>query len=199
MGKKYIIELIYKLLDKGYSKELIIFYIASTVDVDFDVDVIERLYKKAKTNWLKANYINYDNVKPVPTEKDKELQEKLEEEEKLKLIKFKETNIINGIELQTENYKYIINNRIISKDNLNFKSLSDIRKYEKEKLKQLTEEITELKAIYEQYIRRWKILNNNKQEKNNSFRITDKMYLNIIEGTWYFLILKFLIEKIFKK
>ena len=154
MNKKYIIELIYKLLGKGYTKELIIFYIASTVDVDFDVDVIERLYKKAKTNWLKANYINYDEIKPVLTEKDKEIQEKVEEEEKIKLIKFKEANIINGIELQTENYKYIIYNKIISKDNLKFKTLSDIRKYEKEKLKQLTEEITELKAIYEQYIRR---------------------------------------------
>ena len=79
-------------------------------------------------------------------------QERLEEEEKLKLIKFKETNTINGIELQSENYKYIIYNRIISKDNLKFKSLADIRKYEKERLRELTNEITELKAIYEQYI-----------------------------------------------
>ena len=58
--------------------------------------------------------------------------------------------------MQSENYKYIIYNRIISKDNLKFKSLADIRKYEKERLRELTEEITELKAIYEQYIRRWK-------------------------------------------
>ena len=154
MDKKYITELIYNLLEKGYSKEVILFYITSTVDTNIDIDTIKRLYKTTKMRWLKAKYNNYDIIKPVLSEKDKEIQEKLEEEEKLKLIKFKETNIINGIELQTENYNYIIYNKIISKDNLKFKSLADIRKYEKDKLQQLTEEITELKAIYEQYIRR---------------------------------------------
>ena len=154
MEKKYITELIYNLLEKGYSKEVILFYITSTVDVNIDIDEIERLYKLAKRKWLKPRYDNYYNIKPILTEKDKELQEKLKEQEKLKLLKFKETNIINGIELQSENYKYIIYNRIISKDNLKFKSLADIRKYEKERLRELTEEITELKAIYEQYIRR---------------------------------------------
>ena len=154
MGKKYIIELIYNLLDKGYSKEVILFYIASTVDNEIDIDIIERLYKLTKTKWLKAKYYNYDNIKPVLSEKDKEIEEKIEEEEKLKLIKFKETEIINGIELQTEKYKYIIYNKTISKDNLKFNSLGDIRKYEKEKLRELTNEITELKAIYERYIRR---------------------------------------------
>ena len=154
MNKKYIIELIYNLLEKGYSKEVILFYITSTVDTNLDLDTIDRLYKLTKIKWFKAKYNNYDNINPVPTEKDKELMEKIEEEEKLKLIKFKETNIINGIELQTEKYKYIIYNKIISKNDLKFKSLVDIRKYEKEKLRELTEEITELKAIYEQYIRR---------------------------------------------
>ena len=154
MDKKYISELIYKLVDKGYSKELILFYIASTVDVDVDIDAIERLYKLTKSKWIKAKYDNYDEIKPVLSEMDKEIQEKLEEEEKLKLIKFKETNIINGIELQTEKYRYILYNKIISKNDLKFKSLADIRKYEKERLRELTEEITELKAIYEQYIRR---------------------------------------------
>ena len=154
MDKKYITELIYKLLEKGYSKEVILFYITSTVDADLNIDTIERLYKLTKMKWLKAKYINYDNINPVFSEKDKEIQEKIEEEEKLKLIKFKETNIINGIELQTEKYKYIIYNKIISKNDLKFKSLVDIRKYEKEKLRELTEEITELKAIYERYIRR---------------------------------------------
>ena len=154
MNKKYIIELIYNLLEKGYSKELIIFYITSTVDADLDIDIIKRLYKEAKTKWIKARYIDYENINPVLSEKDKEIQEKIEEEEKLKLIEFKETNIVNGIELQTEKYKYIIYNKIISKNDLKFKSLVDIRKYEKEKLRDLTEEITELKAIYEQYIRR---------------------------------------------
>ena len=154
MDKKYICELIYNLLEKGYSKEVIIFYITSTVDVKFDIDSIERLYELTKTKWLKAKYNNYDIIKPVLSEKDKEIQERLEEEEKLKLIKFKETEIINGIELQTEKYKYIIYNKTISKDNLKFNSLGDIRKYEKEKLRELSNEITELKAIYEQYIRR---------------------------------------------
>ena len=154
MEKKYVIELIYNLLEKGYSKEVILFYITSTVDANLDIDTIHRLYKLSKMKWLKAKYNNYDNIKPVLSEKDKEIQEKIEEQEKLKLIKFKETNIINGIELQTENYKYIIYNKTISKDNLKFKSLADIRIYEKDKLQQLTEEITELKAIYEQYIRR---------------------------------------------
>ena len=154
MEKKYISELIYKLLDKGYSKEVILFYITSTVDTNLDLDTIERLYKLSKMKWLKAKYDNYDIIKPVLSEKDKELEEKLEEQEKLKLIKFKETNIVNGIELETEKYKYIIFNKTISKNDLKFKSLIDIRKYEKEKLRELTEEITELKAIYEQYIRR---------------------------------------------
>ena len=154
MDKKYISELIYKLLERGYSKELIIFYISSTVDADIDIDTIERLYKSAKSKWLKPRYDNYYNIKPILTQKDKEIQEIKEEQEKLKLIKFKERNIVNGIELETEKYKYIIYNKTISKDNLKFKSLGDIRKYEKEKLRELTEEITELKAIYERYIRR---------------------------------------------
>ena len=154
MEKKYVSELIYNLLEKGYSKEVILFYIASTVETDLDIFTIEGLYNLTKMKWLKAKFIEYENIKPIPSEKDKEIQEKIEEQEKLKLIKFKETNIINGIELQTEKYKYIIYNKIISKNDLKFKSLLDIRKYEKEKLRELTEEITELKAIYEQYIRR---------------------------------------------
>ena len=154
MEKKYISELIYNLLEKGYSKEVILFYIASTVETDLDIFTIEGLYNLTKMKWLKAKFIEYENIKPIPSEKDKEIQEKIEEQEKLKLIKFKESNIINGIELQTEKYKYIIYNKIISKNDLKFKSLLDIRKYEKEKLRELTEEITELKAIYEQYIRR---------------------------------------------
>ena len=154
MDKKYVSELIYKLLEKGYSKEVIIFYITSTVDSNLDLDTIHRLYKLTKMKWIKAKYNNYDIIKPVLSEKDKELEERLEEEEKLKLIKFKERNIINGIELETEKYKYIIFNKTISKNDLKFKSLVDIRKYEKEKLRELTEEITELKAIYERYIRR---------------------------------------------
>ena len=154
LEKKYISELIYNLLEKGYSKEVILFYITSTVDNEIDIDTIERLYKITKIKWFKARFNDYENIKPVLSEKDKEIEEKIEEEEKLKLIKFKETNIINGIELQTEKYKYIIYNKTISKNDLKFKSLGDIRKYEKEKLRELTEEITELKAIYEQYIRR---------------------------------------------
>ena len=154
MDKKYITELIYNLLEKGYSKEVILFYIASTVETDLDIFTIEGLYNLTKMKWLKAKFIEYENIKPIPSEKDKEIQEKIEEQEKLKLIKFKESNIINGIELQTEKYKYIIYNKIISKNDLKFKSLLDIRKYEKEKLRELTEEITELKAIYEQFIRR---------------------------------------------
>ena len=154
MEKKYISELIYNLLEKGYSKEVILFYITSTVDNEIDIDTIERLYKITKIKWFKARFNDYENIKPVLSEKDKEIEEKIEEEEKLKLIKFKETEIINGIELQTEKYKYIIYNKSISKDNLKFNSLGDIRKYEKEKLRELTNEITELKAIYERYIRR---------------------------------------------
>ena len=134
MEKKYVSELICNLLEKGYTKEVILFYIASTVDSNLDLDTILRLYRVTKMRWLKAKYNNYDNIKPVLSEKDKEIEESLEEEEKLKLIKFKEANIINGIELQTEKYKYIIYNKTISKDNLKFKSLADIRKYEKQKL-----------------------------------------------------------------
>ena len=48
MHKKYITELIYNLLEKGYSKEVILFYITSSVDNNFDIDTIERLYKLTK-------------------------------------------------------------------------------------------------------------------------------------------------------
>ena len=34
---------------------------------------------------------------------------------------------------------------------------------------------------------------NRKEEKNNSFKISDNVYLALIEGTGYFLILKFII------
>ena len=40
---------------------------------------------------------------------------------------------------------------------------------------------------------------NRKEEKNNSFKISDNVYLTLIEGTGYFLILKFIIEKLFIK
>ena len=42
-------------------------------------------------------------------------------------------------------------------------------------------------------------LSNKKEEKNNSFKISDNVYLALIEGTGYFLILKFIIEKLFIK
>ena len=51
MDKKYITELIYNLLEKGYSKEVILFYITSTVDNDIDIDSIERLYKLTKMKY----------------------------------------------------------------------------------------------------------------------------------------------------
>ena len=40
---------------------------------------------------------------------------------------------------------------------------------------------------------------NRKEEKNNSFKLSDNVYLSLIEGTGYFLILKFIIEKLFIK
>ena len=40
---------------------------------------------------------------------------------------------------------------------------------------------------------------NKKEEKNNSFKISDNIYLALIEGTGYFLILKFIIDKLFIK
>ena len=40
---------------------------------------------------------------------------------------------------------------------------------------------------------------NRKEEKNNSFKLSDNFYLALIEGTGYFLILKFIIEKLFIK
>ena len=40
---------------------------------------------------------------------------------------------------------------------------------------------------------------NKKEEKNNSFKLSDNVYLAIIEGTGYFLLLKFIIEKLFIK
>ena len=40
---------------------------------------------------------------------------------------------------------------------------------------------------------------NKKEEKNNSFKISDNVYLALIEGLGYFLILEFIIEKLFIK
>ena len=40
---------------------------------------------------------------------------------------------------------------------------------------------------------------NRKEEKNNSFKISNNVYLALIEGSGYFLILKFIIEKLFIK
>ena len=40
---------------------------------------------------------------------------------------------------------------------------------------------------------------NRKEEKNNCFKISDNVYLALLEGTGYFLILKFIIEKLFIK
>ena len=40
---------------------------------------------------------------------------------------------------------------------------------------------------------------NKKEEKNNSFKISDNVYLALIEGTGYLLLLKFIIEKLFIK
>ena len=37
---------------------------------------------------------------------------------------------------------------------------------------------------------------NRKEEKNSRFKISDNVYLALIEGTGYFLILKFIIEKL---
>ena len=37
---------------------------------------------------------------------------------------------------------------------------------------------------------------NRKEENKNSFKISDNVYLALIEGTGYFLILKFIIEKL---
>ena len=65
MEKKFISELIYNLLEKGYSKEVILFYISSTVDTNLDLDTIHRLYKLTKIKWLKARFIDYENIKPV--------------------------------------------------------------------------------------------------------------------------------------
>ena len=40
---------------------------------------------------------------------------------------------------------------------------------------------------------------NRKEEKNISFKKSDNVYLALIEGTGYFLLLKFIIEKLFIK
>ena len=40
---------------------------------------------------------------------------------------------------------------------------------------------------------------NKKEEKNNSIKISDNVYLALIEGIGYFLLLKFIIEKLFIK
>ena len=40
---------------------------------------------------------------------------------------------------------------------------------------------------------------NKKEEKNNSFKISNNVYLALIKATGYFLILKFIIEELFIK
>ena len=40
---------------------------------------------------------------------------------------------------------------------------------------------------------------NRKEEKNNSFKLSDNVYLALIQATGYFLLLKFIIEKLLIK
>ena len=40
---------------------------------------------------------------------------------------------------------------------------------------------------------------NRKEEKNNSFKLSDNVYLALIQGTGYLLLIKFIIEKLFIK
>ena len=40
---------------------------------------------------------------------------------------------------------------------------------------------------------------NKKEDKNNSFKIPDNIYLALLVGTGYFLIINFIIEKLIKK
>ena len=53
MDKKYISELIFNLLDKGYSKDIIVYYIATTVARHTNIETIDRVYEITKKKWLK--------------------------------------------------------------------------------------------------------------------------------------------------
>ena len=55
MNKKYITELIYNLLDKGYSKDIIVYYIATTVARHVNIETIDRVYDITEKKWLKEN------------------------------------------------------------------------------------------------------------------------------------------------
>ena len=72
------------------------------------------------------------------------------------------------------------------------KFLNDI---DQEKFYELKEKFYALKEIEQAKIDAINNINRN-EEKNNSFKISDNVYLALIEGTGYFLILKFIIEKL---
>ena len=51
-------ELIYFLLDKGYSKDEILLYVSSTVGINIKKEIIYRVYEKTKKKWLKGGIRN---------------------------------------------------------------------------------------------------------------------------------------------
>ena len=56
--KKRLDELIYFLLDKGYSKHEIILYVSTTVGRNINIEIIYRVYEITKKKWLKRGKRN---------------------------------------------------------------------------------------------------------------------------------------------
>ena len=53
MKHNIVEELIYKLLDKGYSKEVIVYYLATKVARHVNIETIDRVYEITKNKWLR--------------------------------------------------------------------------------------------------------------------------------------------------
>ena len=55
MGRNYLTDTIITLLDKGYSKDIIVYYIATTVARHTNIETIDRVYEITEKKWLKEN------------------------------------------------------------------------------------------------------------------------------------------------
>ena len=55
MSRNYLSERIYTLIDKGYSKEVILRYVATTVGRNINIEIIYRVYEITKKKWLEGN------------------------------------------------------------------------------------------------------------------------------------------------
>ena len=55
MSRNYLSERIYTLIDKGYSKEVILKHVVTKVARHVNIETIDRVYEITKKKWLRRN------------------------------------------------------------------------------------------------------------------------------------------------